>query len=238
MDLTILYEDDNILVVNKPSGIAVHPDGRTRESTVSDWFMKNYPLAEDVGEPIILDSGKEIKKSGIVHRLDKETSGVLLLVKDQQTFLFIKEQFQNRRVLKTYRAFAYGAVKDDEGMIDRPIGRSARDFRLRSAQRGARGTLREAVTEYKVLQRTDDFSYLELSPKTGRTHQLRVHLKAINYPIVCDRLYAPKRECALGFRRLALHAFSLELETAKGERQRFEAPLPSDFEEALSLLQN
>ena len=247
-DSNIIYEDEYILVLNKPAGVQVHADEDTKGETVSDWFVARCPEAVNVGELFMSRTGKEMHKPGIVHRLDRETSGVLLLVKDQETFLYIKERFKERKVAKTYHAFVYGSVKDDKGVIDRPIGRSSSDFRLRSAQRGARGTLRPAVTEYAVIKRTPEFSYLELHPKTGRTHQLRAHLKAINHPIVCDRLYAPKHlsampvhagqaeEPALGFARLALHASALELDIREGVHKRFEAPLPDEFDMALKLL--
>jgi len=127
-------------------------------------------------------------------------------------------------------------MKEEEATIDRPIGKSKSDFRKWSAQRGARGELREAVTDYKVLNKNKDFSYLEVSPKTGRTHQIRVHLKAINYSVVCDKLYAPKRECALGFGRLALHARSITFSLINGEKVTVEADLPEDFQKALDSL--
>lgn len=243
MEIPIIYEDENIVAINKPVGLVVHSarptseerrDGKTKEKTLVDWIMEKYPKIEDVGEPLVLSSGEIIKRPGIVHRLDRETSGVLVVVKNQEAFLFLKKQFQDRETQKSYRAFVYGEVKNDKGVIDRPIGRSSSDFRKWSAQRGARGKMREAITEYKVLARKGGFSYLELNPKTGRTHQLRVHLKAINYPIVCDNLYAPKQECALGFSRLALHAYSLELNLPDGKRIKLEADLPEDFQKAVS----
>jgi len=229
MNIKIIYEDKDIVVINKPAGLIVHSDGKTEEPTVSDWVLENYPEAEGVGEPLVLSSGEIIKRPGIVHRLDRETSGVLLVAKNQKTFLFLKEQFKNRKIEKSYRAFVYGKIKNDGGVIDRPIGRSKNDFRKWSAQRGARGRMREAVTEYKVPWKNDEFSFVKVNPKTGRTHQIRVHFKAINHPIVCDKLYAPKRECALGFERLALHAYSLEFNLPNGERIKVEAELPEDF---------
>ncbi|MBU4479936.1 RluA family pseudouridine synthase, partial [Patescibacteria group bacterium] len=223
MKIKIIYEDKNIVVINKPAGLVVHSDGKTQEPTVADWVLKNYPETENVGEPLILSSGEIIKKPGIVHRLDRDTSGILLVAKNQKSFLFLKEQFQNRTIQKSYRAFVYGEMKNDEGIIDRPIGRSSGDFRKWSAQRGARGKMREAITEYKVLKRGSGFSFVEVNPKTGRTHQIRVHFKAINYPIVFDKLYAPKKNVLsstshnLGFDRLALHAYSLEFNLPSGE---------------------
>lgn len=238
MDPLIIFEDTDVLVINKPSGLVVHPDGKTSEPSVAAWVLKAHPEVRGVGEPLRLSSGEVIDRPGIVHRIDRETSGVLILAKNQETFLFLKKQFQGRDVQKEYRAFTYGEMKQDEGVIDRPIGRSSKDFRLWSAQRGARGMLRDAVTEYRVLKRHGGLSYVAVFPKTGRTHQIRAHFKAINYPVVCDRLYAPKRECSLGFSRLALHSFAVELTLPGGgrevsERRRFEAEFPEDFKSAL-----
>lgn len=261
--ISILYEDRDVLVINKPAGLVVHQDGRTIEPSLVDWLLEKYPTVRGVGEPLQLKTEnlklKTILRPGIVHRLDRETSGVMAIAKNQQTFLFLKKQFQDREVEKSYRAFVYGEIKDNEGIIDRPIAKSRKDFRLWSAQRGARGEEREAITEYKVLARHNSsgsdsfglarnpaaarrgggkesvFSFLELRPKSGRTHQIRVHLKAINYPVVCDKLYAPKRDCALGFKRLALHAFSLAFTLPSGKPIKIEAPHPEDFKKALDL---
>lgn len=233
----ILYEDENILVVNKPTGLVVHSDGKTKEYVLTDWITENYPEIKDVGEKAEYN-GKEILRPGIVHRLDRDTSGVIVVAKTQDAYIHLKEQFKGRRVDKIYQAFVYGKIKEAEGVVDRPIGRSGKDFRQWSAQRGARGVLREATTNYEVEKTNEIFSYIKLIPKTGRTHQLRVHMKAINHPIVCDKLYAPKRECLLGFERLALHALSIDIELQDGSRKTIEAPLPPDFEKALAGLQN
>src|SRR3989338_9542620 len=233
--IKIIYEDKNILAVNKPAGLVVHSDGKTKEKTLADWILKNYPEIEDVGEPIVLNTGEIIKRPGIVHRLDRETSGILLVAKNQKTFLFLKEQFQGRDIQKSYRAFVYGEMKDDKGVIDRPIGRSKKDFRQWSAQRGARGAMREAVTHYRIMARGGGFSFVEVIPKTGRTHQIRVHFKAVNHPIVSDSLYAPKKEKALGFERLALHAQSIEFNLMNGKKIKVVAPYQEDFEKALEI---
>jgi 23S rRNA pseudouridine1911/1915/1917 synthase len=233
MNVNILYEDDSFLLIDKPAGLITHPDGKTSEKTLCDWILDRYPHIKDVGEPLVLSNGEVIYRPGIVHRLDRETSGVLLIAKTHNAFAHFKSQFQEREAKKIYNAFVYGEMKDDGGVIDRPIGRSKKDFRLWSAQRGARGEMREAVTHYSVLLRGKGASFLEVAPKTGRTHQIRVHFKAINHPIVCDKLYAPKQECVLGFNRLALHARSLEFALPDGSRKKIEAPLPPDFVAAL-----
>ena len=232
MDIKILYEDKHCVVINKPAGLVVHADGRTAEPNVTEWFEEYYPESKNVGEPITKTDGTVIHRSGIVHRLDRETSGVLLIAKTTEAFEFFKKQFQDREVHKTYNAFVYGVMKGEEGVINRPIARSRSDFRLWSAQRGGRGEAREAITEYKVLMNDGTHTYVEVYPKTGRTHQIRVHFKAINHPIVADGLYAPKREAALGFARLALHARLLEFTTPDGGEVRVEAPFPMDFIQA------
>lgn len=244
MNIDILYEDKDIVAINKPAGFVVHADGRTQEPTLVDWILEKYPKSKEVGEPLIINKGQPneltIYRPGIVHRLDRETSGALVIAKTQKAFEHLKAQFQERETDKTYHAFVYGEMKNDDGVIDRPIARSKKDFRLWSAQRGARGEAREAVTHYKVLHRTSvgninkGFTYVEVTPKTGRTHQIRVHMKAINHPVVADSLYAPKQKPGLGFKRLALHAKNLEFTDLKGKKVVVEAPLPQDFVEAVA----
>lgn len=238
-DIEILYESDDVLIVNKPAGVMVHADGHSNEPTVVDWFLERVPGARGVGEPGVSPQGVPLERSGVVHRLDRETSGVLLLAKTQAAHAHCKQQFHDRLAQKEYRAFVYGTMKEERGTIDRPIGRSAKDFRLRSAQRGAKGRLRDAVTDWELVAQNDDYAYLKLFPKTGRTHQLRVHLKAIGRPVVGDTLYAPKdkqNENALGINRLALHAYALTLTLPNGEAMTVTAPLPSDFVRAAGMI--
>jgi 23S rRNA pseudouridine1911/1915/1917 synthase len=240
MNISILYEDENILAINKPAGLVVHSDGKTKESTVCDWFIEKYPESSSVGEPITLSNGDVIQRPGIVHRIDRETSGVLLLAKTQKGHEFLKKQFQDKTINKIYHAFVWGDVKEESGAIDRPIGRSKNDFRKWTAQRGTRGEMRDAVTNYKVISRLEDLgekiTFVEASPKTGRTHQIRVHFKAINHPVLCDKLYSTKQERFLGFGRLALHARSIEFDNLEGKKIKVEAPYPEDFENALKML--
>ena len=235
-ELDILYEDNNLFVINKSAGLIVHSDGRTKEKTLADILMEKYPEIKEVGEPWVTPAGEKIYRPGIVHRLDRDTSGVLIVARDQETFLFFKEQFKERNIKKKYHAFVYGNIKENDGVIDKPIGKSKKDFRQWSAQPGARGALREATTEFTILKRGGGYTYLELSPRTGRTHQLRVHLKAIHHPILCDKLYAPNRPCALGFSRLALHARYITFPDPKGKAITVEASLPEDFQNALTEL--
>lgn len=229
----VLYEDTDVLVIHKPSGMMVHNDGRNEGSTVVDWFLARVPEARGIGEGGFAQDGSALERSGVVHRLDRETSGVLVLAKTQEAFVHLKSQFHEHLIKKEYRTFVYGTMKEKWGTVRRPIGRSTKDFRLRSAQRGARGTLREAVTDWELIGQSTTHAYLKITPKTGRTHQIRVHLKAIGRSIVCDSLYAPHdvlRGNSLGFTRLALHAYSLTLILPNGVEKSFIAPLPLDFE--------
>jgi 23S rRNA pseudouridine1911/1915/1917 synthase len=235
---TILYEDKDILAVNKPAGLVVHSDGKTEEKTLADWVVEKYPDTKEVGEPARTANGEVVPRPGIVHRLDRETSGVMLVAKTQEAFEYLKKQFQNHEIQKVYNAFVLGEIKNETGTIDRPIGRSSSDFRRWSAQRGARGEMRDAITDYKVLFKKDGYSFVEVSPKTGRTHQIRVHFKAINYPLVADSLYAPGRENSLGFQRLALHSKKIRFLDMEGESHEVVAPYPEDFEKAINLLQS
>jgi 23S rRNA pseudouridine1911/1915/1917 synthase len=239
MKIKVLYEDSNILAIDKPAGIAVHPDGRTNEKTITDWVLKNYPKMKSVGEPMLIENkGKkiEIKRPGVIHRLDRDTSGVMLLAKNQKAYNFLKEQFKNRAVKKTYHAVVSGWLKEERGVINKPIGRSPSDFRKYSASRGARGEMREATTRYKVLKRLgvkNKFTYLEVFPKTGRTHQIRVHMKAIDHPVGCDPLYNPGKPCPKDFSRMALHAKSIEFTDLKGKIVKVESPLPKEFKKII-----
>jgi 23S rRNA pseudouridine1911/1915/1917 synthase len=237
MELTILYEDATMVAIHKPSGIMTHPDGRgtpgAMEETASDWFAAHYPASKEVGETQRLQDGTEIRRPGVVHRLDRETSGVLIFAKTPEAHAFFKEAFKERLVKKTYLAFVYGAMKTEKGIIDFSIGRSRKDFRLRSAQPKAKGILREAITRYLVVSRLGAHTLLKVMPETGRTHQIRVHLKAIHHPIVGDSLYAPKMPSDLGFKRLGLHAYSLELPLPGGERLLLTAEPPAELAPAL-----
>lgn len=249
----ILYEDKYVFVFDKPAGLMVHPDGRTKKITLSDLLAREYPDLKKVGEPLTNkkdeesdDDSSQILRPGIVHRLDQETSGCLIVAKTQKAFLFLKDQFKNHEIHKEYHAFVWGWPSREFGEINSPIGRSKSDFRRWSSGRGTRGELREAITHYRVLKKFNidieespkqkdgkSFSYMALFPKTGRTHQLRVHMKYLNHPIVGDSLYGGSREMALGFKRLALHARKITFKTPDGKEHQIEAPFPLDFKRTL-----
>src|SRR3989344_6551116 len=212
MGLSILYEDADVVAIAKPAGLITHSDGRTQEETAEDWFKKHYP--EGVG---------------YVHRLDRDTSGVLVFAKNRTAYDFLHKAFNDRNVEKTYLALVYGVPKEKKGVIDFDIGRSRKDFRLRSAQPKAKGKLREALTRYEVIGEDKKYALLKVQPETGRTHQIRAHLKAIHHPIVGDSLYAPNHPMAPDISRLALHSYILNLPLPLGGRVLITAPIPCDL---------
>jgi len=236
MEPKILFEDDFIIAFNKPSGMMVHHDTHTKTNTLTDWIVKNRPQIIRVGEDMFDQKGIVIARPGIVHRLDRDTSGVLLVAKTQESYNFLKQIFKERRANKIYRGIVYGNVKADTGVINKPIIRSSTDFRKKAIRERMVDGAREALTEYKTLKRTELFSYLEIYPKTGRTHQIRAHLNSIGHPVVCDTLYAPKKECPKILGRMALHAYNVEFLLPNNNPCAIEAPLPEEFKTFLDTL--
>ena len=243
MNMEILYEDKNLLAVNKPSGLVIHPDGRTQEPALTDWLKEKYPETEKVGEPLKIGTGEVIKRWGIVHRIDRETSGVVLIAKNQKTYDFLKKQFLKREIEKFYHAIVYGDVRYDEGIINLPIGRNKSDFRKRATGKAVRGETKEAITHYKTLARKQKISFIEANPQTGRTHQLRVHFTDQGHGIIGDKLYGVVKKSPVNISRLALHAYAIEFElppptlegirAGEGKMIKIIAPYPPDFQQAV-----
>jgi len=237
IDITILYEDDDIVVINKPAGIIVHSDGKREEPTIVDWFVSRYPDSSEVGEePIESDNGTVIKRPGVVHRLDRDTSGVLVLCKTNESHAHMKEQFQNHTIEKTYVAFVYGDMKKEKYHVSTPIGRARTFGRWTAIPKALRGRTRDSETYIEVKkhfqENGQEYCLIEAKPKTGRTHQIRVHLQYLSHPIVADALYAGKRNSSqynLGFERQALHAYKLGLVTMTGEELTLRAPVTEEF---------
>jgi 23S rRNA pseudouridine1911/1915/1917 synthase len=233
--LTILYEDGDLLVIDKPADRVVHPGHGCREGTIVHALLgRGTPLAS-VGAP---------ERPGIVHRLDRGTSGVLVVAKTDTAHLALARAFADREVDKRYTAVVWGHPRPASGTIDRPIGRSRTD-RTRMSVASARG--RGACTRYRTVQSLPGFALLDVAPRTGRTHQIRVHLQSIGHPIVGDERYGGcgwkgladprKRRAVREFGRLALHASRLALtHPASGEPMTFEAPLPAEFRSLIAAL--
>ena len=237
----ILYEDESLLVLNKPAGWVVNRSETVKEETLQDWIENNLKLK--------IENLKSYR-SGIVHRLDKDTSGVLVVAKTPEVFENLQRQFKERVVKKRYLVLVHGKVTPPEGVIRAPIARSPFDRKKFGIFLGGR----EAETKYKKISnlkpacRTgrsknskEEFSLLEVEPKTGRTHQIRVHLKYLGYPVVADEFYAGRktyRADKLWCSRQFLHASELSFIHPKtGERVKFSAPLPLDLKKALEYLE-
>lgn len=217
MDIKIIYEDKDILVVDKPAGIVVVPD-------LINKLIEKYPELKNAGEA---------PRYGIVHRLDKDTSGILLVAKTPESLIFLQKQFINRGVEKKYICLVEGAIKDDSGEIKTFIARSKGDFRKQVAipeNPGGQTAGREAVTEYKVLQRYKDYTLLEVRIKTGRRHQIRCHLSYLHHPVAGDKLYGFKNsKMPEGLTRQFLHASYLKIKLLNGETKEFYSELPEDL---------
>ncbi len=220
--LDILHEDSDLMVLNKPAGLVVHPAPGHQTGTLVHAILYHCPDLPGIGEE---------RRPGIVHRLDKETSGVMVVAKTDAAMASLATQFKGRRVKKTYIALVHGEVKATEGQISADIGRHERD-RKRMAIGTRKG--REAVTTYRVIKRLGGLTLLQLQPQTGRTHQIRVHLSAIGHPVVGDKVYGGRRErkaaVSLTAERHLLHAWKLGFfHPRTNEWMEFEAPLPPDF---------
>lgn len=227
----IIYEDEYILAVNKPAGLLVHGTahgGKDTQETLVSWLVARYPN--------ILNVGENIKRPGIVHRLDRETSGIILIAKSELSFAHIKKQFQDRTLQKTYRAIVFGSPKRESGVIEGTISLKPGTTK-RTVYKGKMP--KEAVTEYKVLERFESASLLEVYPKTGRTHQVRVHLASINHPILGDKLYSSKSSKKVFIPKMdrqMLHAYSIEFDALNGRKLKLVAEEPEDFRLVLQYL--
>ena len=230
--LDIVYEDDMIIVINKPSGMVVHPAPGNYSGTLVNALL--YHCKDS------LSGVGGVMRPGIVHRIDKDTSGLLVVAKCDKAHIALSEELKYHGITREYRALCIGGFKDDGGIVDYPIGRHPKDRKKMAVVKDGSG--REAVTHYRVLERFGGVSYLALELETGRTHQIRVHMSYTGHPLLGDEVYSPSK-CRFEERhpRLfdgqALHAIKLTLTHPKtGERMSFDAPLPENFQKALELL--
>ncbi len=215
--LDILYEDADVLVLNKPAGILVHPTSSSTEETLVDVLKTHIPNLKAVGD--------DKARSGIVHRLDKEASGVMIVAKTTEAFTHLKKQFVNRLNEKRYTVLVMGSVGEDSGTITFPIARSKTKARMAARPHSQDG--KDAVTHFDVIQRYTHCTLLDVRIETGRTHQIRAHVYALGHPVAGDKLYVKKGVKQLSLGRLFLHARALTITLPNGERKTFEAPLPA-----------
>lgn len=226
MNPEVAYEDKNLLVLNKPAGLLVHGTAKSSEPTLADWLLKNYPEVAGVGDD-------KKTRPGIVHRLDKETSGVIVIARNQPTFEYLKKQFQEHEIKKTYLALVWGKVAQKSGRIEKPIGIATGSVKRTTRIERAK-MVKEAITSYKVIKfirsKAGEFTLLEVEPKTGRTHQIRVHLASIGHPIVGDAIYGKNRPMPAGLKRQFLHADSIEFTLPNNSRLKVSADLPPELD--------
>jgi 23S rRNA pseudouridine1911/1915/1917 synthase len=225
----IIGENEWLLAINKPPGLIAHSDGRTIEPSLAEWISDKYPTLKNVGGDWISPQGEHVSLSGLVHRLDRTTSGIILAAKSQDAFDYVRNEFKERRVDKKYLAWVYGELVKKEGRIVAEIMRTTETPKRWYARETNERDPRAAITEWKLISTKDGASLLEVTPKTGRTHQIRVHLASIGIPIVSDHLYAPDWKELLGFTRPALHAWKIAITLPNGNREEFIAPPPRDF---------
>ena len=224
MEIKIIFESSDFLVIDKPAGIIVHPTKYQKQDTLIQVLLKKYPFLSSIGEAF---------RPGIVHRLDKLVSGLMVLAKTQSFYNHLISEFKNKKVKEEYIGLVYGQVQRDKGIIDLPIGWTkkgkivARDINLKSKK--------PAQTKYSVLKRYKDFTLLKIEPLTGRTHQIRAHLSAIGHPLVGDKDYKFKDQPLL-CQRIFLHCNYLGFFDLKGKFREFISPLPDDLNNLLETL--
>lgn len=229
----IIHQDKNIIIIDKPAGVQVHPDSKEKFNTIANWLIAKFPEIKDVRDPSN-SSGQVNLRPGIVHRLDKDTSGVMVAARNMEAFLELKKIFKEHKVEKKYLALVYGKLENKKGIIEKPIARAATYKKQVIAGRKTKTKIREAITHYKVLKEFKDYSVLEVTPKTGRMHQIRIHLFSIGHPIVGDKIYKTKRRAIpQGVARQLLHAKSLSFKLL-GKQYNFQVDLPEDFSKLLT----
>jgi 23S rRNA pseudouridine1911/1915/1917 synthase len=228
----IIFENKDLAVISKPAGLVVHPSDTHKKGTLVNGLLAKWPEIKSVGE--------DKMRPGIVHRLDKETSGLMVIAKTNEMFIWLKEQFKERKVTKKYLVLVFGSLKEKKGEISAPIGRvGMKQVTLKRGRAYKKITkTREAKTEYKVLEELGGYSLVEVSPKTGRTHQIRVHFAHIGHPVVGDKKYASKKMTEKKpLKRHFLHAFELDFFMKNGKKVHFEVGIPNDLKKVLKGLE-
>lgn len=246
----IIFQNKDFIVVDKPVGLSVHagvgtsdPPASSREAsragkTLVDFLLEKFPEIKGVGDALPrtfreADGARDPEvRPGIVHRLDKETSGVMVVARNQKTFEFLKDLFKNRNIEKKYLAVVHGKMKEKEGKIEGEMGRSKKDFRKQALVRGKISVRKErySLTYFKVKKEFEKNSLLEVTPKTGRMHQIRVHLHSIGHPIVGDKKYTFKEFKKISAPRMFLHAASINFIGPNNEKYFFESQSSAEFE--------
>jgi 23S rRNA pseudouridine1911/1915/1917 synthase len=227
--IDVVYENKNFLIINKPAGLQVHPDYKNKNNTLVNGLLHYFPEIKNVGDDVE-------NRPGIVHRLDRETSGLMIITRNQKTFIALKNKFKNREIEKTYWAIVHGVPEKKEGIIEKPLAKSADYKKQVIASAKTKTKIRPAITQYKVIKKMGGYSLVEVKPKTGRTHQIRIHLASIGHPLIGDKKYLPKNISKIDkFGSFFLHARELKFEFS-GKKYEFLAELPENLPNVLKTL--
>jgi 23S rRNA pseudouridine1911/1915/1917 synthase len=226
----IIFDSPDFLVLEKPCGLLVHPTDKGETNTLIDWLKQKYPQIEKVGE--------QKYRAGIIHRLDRDVSGIMVVAKTQKAFIHLKEQFKKRKVKKEYLALVYGRCEKNEGKINLPIGRNKDGLFVAHPRLGKNKFDKQdkiAKTEYQVIECLKDYTFLSVKILTGRTHQIRAHFSAIGHPVIGDKIYKPRKKFFHFLRRkikvidpgrIFLHSTKIGFYNLKNEWVEFNSPLP------------
>lgn len=231
MQFKIIYEDANILAVDKPNGIVVFPEGKVKGKTLIELLLEQFPDLKNAGSA---------PRYGIVHRLDKDTSGIILVAKNTETLLFLQKQFKTGSIQKKYIALAVGDIKNNQGIIETLIGRSPSDGKKQKVYLNNESRTqdkRQAVTQYEVKERFENYTLLEIFPKTGRKHQIRCHLAYIGHPLAGDKLYGFKNQpLPENLKRHFLHATYLKIKLQNSTEKEIISEIPDDLQKIINQL--
>jgi len=231
--LQILYQDKNILAINKPAGLVVYNSKGEERKSLMNLLIKKFPNLKNVGQK---------PRYGLIHRLDKDTSGIILIAKNNKALEFFQKQFKEREITKKYLALVYGRIKDNAGDIKTLIGRAKKNREkqqvyLPSSPEGTRRGLREAETHWKIKKKFKKYTLLEITPKTGRKHQIRVHLAYIKHPVVGDKIYSFKNQLkTTNLSRQFLHCYYLKAKSFNNKTLKIKAGLPIELENIIKKL--
>jgi len=231
-----IFENEEFIIINKPAGLLTHGASHVEGPNLADLLLKDYPEIEKIGE--------DPRRPGIMHRLDKLASGLIVIARSRESFDNLKDQFKNRTINKRYKALVYGKIEKDEAEINFPIKRSSKGHKMAALPETMKGEKnisgRRAMTEFLIIKKFINYTLLDVKIITGRTHQIRVHMCAYGHPVVGDDLYSTKKtrikNKKLNLGRMFLHADNLEFTDLKGKRQKFEIGLPNELSKFLEII--
>ncbi|MBT4722145.1 RluA family pseudouridine synthase [Candidatus Falkowbacteria bacterium] len=237
-EIKVIEKNDDYLIIEKPTGLLVHPTLKNEPNTLIDLLIKKFPELKKIGDSVALEKNDQIFRPSIVHRLDKDVSGLMIVPRNQDAFDYFKSQFKLRKIYKGYVTLVHGALEKNDDIIDFEISRGVNSGRMAAHPEGS-GKGKPSATQFKVLKKFLKFTLVEARPLTGRTNQIRVHFFAYGHPIVGDVLYQSKikgQKSKIKLNRIFLHAQKLSFTDNNGEEKSFESPLPEKLETILSNL--